>query len=290
MAQNKEIDEISGVETTGHEWDGIKELNMPLPRWWVWTFYVTIIWAIGYWVAMPSWPLVSDYTRGLLGHSQRATVTEQIATAKAAQAQYLDRIAASDPETIKNTPDLLEFALAGGRSAFAVNCVQCHGSGGAGAPGYPNLNDDDWLWGGDMAAIHTTLRHGIRAAADPDTRQNDMPAFVRDGLISRAQADDAAEYVLQISGQAHDEAAAARGKAVFAEQCVACHGPEGKGMPELGSPNLTDAIWLYGGDREALHQTLIAGRKGVMPAWQGILDPQTLKMLTVYVHSLGGGQ
>jgi cytochrome c oxidase cbb3-type subunit 3 len=289
VAEKKQIDSVTGVEMTGHEWDGIRELDMPLPRWWLWTFYVTIVWSIGYWVAMPSWPLISDYARGLLGYSQRATVAAEIADAKAAQAQYLDRIAASDPATIRNTPALLEFALAGGRSAFAVNCVQCHGSGGAGAPGYPNLNDDDWLWGGSLDAIQTTLRHGIRSA-DPDTRLNDMPAFVRDGLLDRAQANDAVEYVLQLSGEDHDAAGAMRGKTVFAEQCVSCHGPAGKGMRDLGSPDLTDAIWLYGGNRQALQQTVLNGRKGVMPAWQGILDPQTLKMLTVYVHSLGGGE
>jgi cytochrome c oxidase cbb3-type subunit 3 len=262
---------------------------MPLPRWWIWTFYVTIVWSVAYWVAMPSWPLVSDYTRGLLGYSQRATVARQIAAAKAAQVQYLDRIAASDLATVRNTPDLLEFALAGGRSAFSVNCVQCHGSGGSGAPGFPNLNDDAWLWGGTLDAIHTTLLHGIRAD-DPDTRLNDMPAFVRDELITRPQANDVVEYVLMISGQDHDAAAAARGKTVFAEQCASCHGDNGKGKQDLGAPNLTDAIWLYGGDRGALQQTVIGGRKGVMPAWQGVLDPQTLRMLAVYVHSLGGGE
>jgi len=289
MAEKNQIDEVTGVEMTDHEWDGIRELDMPLPRWWLWTFYITIVWAIGYWVAMPSWPLIDDYARGLLGYSQRATVAEEIATAKAGQAQYLDRIAASDLATIANTNDLRNFSLAGGRSAFAVNCVQCHGSGGAGGPGYPNLNDDAWLWGGTLEAIHTTLQHGIRAA-DPDTRLNDMPAFVRDGLIDRAQAADVVEYVLQISGQEHDGAAATRGEAVFAEQCVACHGPQARGQQDLGAPNLTDAIWLYGGDRATLLRTIAAGRKGVMPAWQGILDPNTLKMLTVYVHSLGGGE
>jgi cytochrome c oxidase cbb3-type subunit 3 len=289
MADRKPVDEVTGIETTGHEWDGIRELNQPLPRWWVWTFYVTIVWSIAYWIAMPSWPWISDYSRGLLGYSQRATVAEQIAGAKAAQAQYLDRIAASDVATIRNTPDLLEFALAGGRSAFAVNCVQCHGSGGAGAPGYPNLNDDAWLWGGTLDAIRTTLRHGIRSD-DPQTRFNEMPAFVRDGLLTREQASDVVEYVLQVSGQDHDTAAATRGKGVFSEQCVSCHGADARGQQDLGAPNLTDAIWLYGGDREALRQQLFAGRNGVMPAWQGILDPQTLKMLAVYVHSLGGGE
>ena len=289
MTDNRHVDDVTGVETTGHEWDGIRELNMPLPRWWVWTFYVCIVWAIGYWIAMPSWPLVSDYTRGLLGYSQRATVAAEIAAAKSAQAQYLDRIAANDLSTIHDTPALLEFALAGGRSAFAVNCVQCHGSGGAGAPGFPNLNDDAWLWGGSLDAIHTTLRHGIRAS-DPETRINQMPAFVRDGLITRTQANDAVEYVLKISGQDADAVAAGRGKAVFSAQCASCHGADARGQHDLGAPNLTDAIWLYGGDRHALQQTLIAGRGGVMPAWQGILDPRTLKMLAVYVHSLGGGE
>lgn len=289
MTDEKHIDEVTGVETTGHEWDGIRELNMPLPRWWVWTFYVCIVWAIGYWVAMPSWPLANDYARGLLGYSQRAKVAEEIAIARSAQAQFLDRIAASEPGTIRNTPELLDFALAGGRSAFAVNCVQCHGSGGAGAPGYPNLNDDSWLWGGTLESIQTTLLHGIRSD-DPDTRLNDMPALVRDGLIERAQANDVVEYVLQISGQDADAAAADRGKAVFSEQCVSCHGANAKGQQDLGSPNLTDGIWLYGGDRESLLQTVINGRKGVMPAWQEILNPETIKMLTVYVHSLGGGE
>lgn len=289
MTDNKHVDDVTGVETTGHEWDGIRELNMPLPRWWVWTFYVTIVWAIGYWIAMPSWPLISDYTRGLMGYSQRATVAEQIAEAKSAQAQYLDRIVASDVEAIAASEDLRNFAFAGGKSAFAVNCIQCHGTGGTGSPGYPNLNDDSWLWGGTLDAIHTTLRHGIRAD-DPDTRINDMPAFVRDGLITREQADDVVEFVLQISRQEHDATAAARGKEVYAEQCAACHGANGRGQQDLGAPNLTDAIWLYGGDRASLQRTLIDGRGGVMPAWQRILAPETIKMLTIYVHGLGGGE
>ena len=183
----------------------------------------------------------------------------------------------------------MQTAVQGGRSAFVVYCVQCHGSGGAGAPGYPNLNDDSWLWGGTFDAIHATLLHGIRAD-DPDTRVNDMPAFVRDGLIDRAQANDVVEYVLTISGQDADTAAAERGKVVFSEQCASCHGGNAKGLTDLGAPNLTDAIWLYGGDRNSLQQTVLNGRKGVMPAWQKILDAQTIKMLTVYVHSLGGGE
>lgn len=289
MADAPELDQLSGLETTGHEWDGIKELNSPLPRWWLWTFYATVAWAIGYWIVMPAWPLVSSYTGGILGYHQRARVAEDIAAAEAAQSGYRQRIAAAELETIRGDPELLAFAIAGGRSAFAVNCSQCHGSGAAGSRGYPNLNDDDWLWGGDLANILTTIRYGIRSGHD-ETRVSDMPAFLKDELLTRAQVGDVADYVLSLSGKPHDAAAAARGKAVFAEQCVACHKEGGVGNREVGAPNLTDQIWLYGGDRESIVRTVSYSRRGVMPAWDGRLAPVTVKQLAVYVHSLGGGE
>jgi cytochrome c oxidase cbb3-type subunit 3 len=275
--------------TTGHDWDGIEEYDRPLPRWWLWTFYATIVWAIGYWVLMPAWPLVSSYTTGLLGYSQRQVLGDEMAAARKAQAKYVVRIAEQPLDRIRTDSELLEFALAGGRSAFAVNCSQCHGQGAEGSKGYPNLNDDSWLWGGTLDAIYRTIRVGIRSTHS-DTRVSAMPAFLRDNMLTKAQIGDTAEFVLSLGKRATDQAAAARGKAVFAEQCVACHGPAGKGNPELGAPDLTDAIWLYGGDRGTIVQTISYARHGVMPAWEGRLDAVTIKQLAIYVHSLGGGR
>lgn len=283
-------DPVTGVDTTGHEWDGIKELDNPLPRWWLWVFYACILWSVGYWIVMPAWPLVSSYTKGFLGHSQRVTLIEEIAAAKSGQAQWLDRIKAASVEEIRADPQLLEFAMAGGRSAFAVNCSQCHGLGAAGSKGYPNLNDDAWMWGGTPEQILYTVTHGIRNPDDPDARWSEMPKFGKDGVLNQQQIGDVVEHVLALSGQDADAARAAGGKAVFAEQCVACHGEDGKGNAELGAPNLTDSIWLYGGDRAALTETVNNARFGIMPAWGLKLDETTLKQLAVYVHALGGGQ
>lgn len=289
MAENREIDEVTGQETTGHEWDGIKELDSPMPRWWVWTFYVTIAWAVAFMIAMPSVPLVSTYTKGVLGFSQREAVRQDIAEARQAQSGFLTRIEQASLQEIASVSDLQEFAMAGGRSAFAVNCSQCHGAGGAGAPGFPNLNDDAWLWGGNLDQIYETLRVGIRAE-HPDTRFNQMPAFLGDEILTRDQVDDVVEYVLQISNQDNDAQAAARGRVVFNEQCASCHQASGKGSYDLGSPNLTDAIWLYGGSRSEIWQTVANSRNGVMPNWDDKLDEVTRKQLSIYVHALGGGE
>jgi len=282
-------DDVTGTETTGHEWDGIRELDTPLPRWWVWVFYATIVWSVAYWVVMPAWPLISDHTRGLLGYSQRATVAGDLAEARSAQAAYVKRIAELPLDAIRRDPELLAFALGGGRSAFAVNCSQCHGAGGVGAKGYANLNDDDWLWGGRLEDIERTIRVGIRSG-HPDARANDMPAFQRDGVLDAAKVDDVAEYVLSLSGRATDSAAAGRGRPLFADNCAACHGETGRGNTELGAPNLTDGIWLYGGDKVSVVASIAGSRRGVMPAWEGRLDPVTIKQLAIYVHAFGGGQ
>jgi cytochrome c oxidase cbb3-type subunit III len=277
-------------ETTGHEWDGITELNRPLPKWWLWTFYATIIWAIFYWLLMPSWPLVTSYTKGWLGYSQRARVAEQVAQAKAEKAKYRDKIAAIDLEAIVQDPELLSFALAGGEAAFGDNCAPCHGRGAQGAFGYPNLRDDSWLWGdGTLAAIHQTILHGIRAD-DPQTRMNQMPAFGRTNILSEPQIGDVAAYVLSLSGNANDKAAVDPGAKIFAANCVACHGADGKGSAKLGAPDLTDELWLYAGDKLTVMETIRNGRGGVMPAWAKRLDPETIKELAIYVHSLGGGR
>jgi len=289
VADTNRTDQVTGYQTTGHEWDGIEELNRPLPKWWLYTFYACVLWSLVYFVLYPSWPLVSGYTQGVLGYSQRETVAAQLEAAQEAQKQWRDQIAAKDLSAIKADPDLFQFAVAGGAAAFGDNCAPCHGTGAQGFVGYPNLNDDVWLWGGSLEAIHTTLLYGIRAQND-DTRLNDMLAFGRDQILTRDQVKDVTEYVRALSNQDHDAAAAERGATVFADNCVACHNEGGIGSQELGAPNLTDAIWLYGGSREAIYESVYNGRMGVMPAWEDRLDAVTIKQLTVFVHSLGGGE
>jgi cytochrome c oxidase cbb3-type subunit 3 len=291
MAANRDVDALSGVETTGHEWDGIKELNKPLPKWWLYVFYITILWSIGYWVAYPAFPMISDYTKGLLGYSQRARLNASLAEARAAQAKYNDAIAKESFAEIKSNPELLNFALAGGRSAFQNNCAGCHGRGAQGAPGYPNLNDDNWIWGGTLEQIQQTILYGIRNGSE-QARASQMPRFGLDGLLTPDQISDTAEYVRSLSNLPHDPAAAERGKAIFHGEggCVTCHGEDGKGNQDIGAPNLTVNIWLYGGAKEDIMKSIETGRGGVMPAWVNRLDPVTIKKVALYVHSLGGGQ
>jgi cytochrome c oxidase cbb3-type subunit 3 len=290
MADEKHIDEHSGTATTGHEWDGIRELNTPLPRWCLWTFYATILFAVGYWVLMPSWPGLTGYAHGVLGYSSRAAVDASVSEARQAMAGMREKIATTPLADIVKNPDLLEFAMAGGRSAFAVNCSQCHGGDAAGRRGFPNLNDDDWLWGGKLDDIHFTITHGVRNGADPDARNMQMPRFLADSILKPDQIGDVADYVLSLSGAAHDAAAAARGEPLFAQNCAACHGDKGQGNKDMGAPRLSDNIWLYGGDRDTIIKTISYARNGVMPNWGARLDPETIKELAVYVHSLGGGQ
>jgi len=287
---DKDTDAVTGIETTGHEWDGIKELNNPLPRWWLWTFYLTIIWAVGYAIAYPALPLVSGAPRGLLDYSSREAVHEKMAAAREAQADLHQKIESLPVAEIRQNPDAYQFAVNGGRAAFAVNCSQCHGSGAQGSPGYPNLNDDDWLWGGSLQAIQTTIQHGIRFAGDDDSRYSEMPAFGRDGLLNHAQIVDAANYVRKLAGLEHDSAAAEAGMTVFEENCAACHKSNGVGDREQGAPNLTDAIWHYGSSLDAVTRQISNPKHGVMPAWGGRLDAATIKELTLFVHSLGGGE
>jgi len=290
MSEEKSVDELTGVETTGHEWDGIQELNNPLPAWWRLIFWGTVIWSIGYWIVYPAWPLLSDYTRGWLGYSSRADVAAEIATAREAQAEQTAKLQTASLESIRTDPALLEFALAGGRSAFNVHCTQCHGSGAQGFRGFPNLNDDEWLWGGTLKDISYTITHGVRNEIDDQARSSAMPAFLTDNILTKNQISDVASYVLSLSGKTDDEAAAKRGAGIFKENCVACHSEGGKGNPEFGAPALNNAIWLYGGDKDTIIETVSRSRRGVMPAWGRILEPVTVKKLAIYVHSLGGGK
>ncbi len=290
MVEHKEIDDVSGVETTGHEWDGIKELNSPMPRWWLGILYASIVWSIGYWIVYPAIPLVDSYTTGLFGYSSRAEVASEMDSVREAQAGHIAELRSASLEQIRTNPDLLEFALAGGRSAFNVNCSQCHGSGAQGFSGYPNLNDDEWLWGGTLDEIQYTIAHGARNEMDDDAHLSDMPAFLTDEILSREEIADTTQYVLQLSGGEYDAGAALQGAAIYDEQCAACHAEDGAGDNELGAPALNNAIWLYGGSAKAIAETISNSRSGVMPAWGGILDDVTVKQLAIYVHSLGGGQ
>jgi len=290
----RDIDEVSGVETTGHSWDGIKELNNPLPRWWLYVFYGTIVWAIGYMIVMPAIPalpgLGMNNTLGIAGHSDRAEVARKVEELHTERAAAASRLVTASLNEIENDMSLQQFALAMGESAFGDNCATCHGAGGRGAKGYPMLADDIWLWDGTLEGIETTLRHGIRHTEDPDTRRNTMPAFGRDGLLTPREIDDLVQYVLDLSGREANRAAVDRAAPVFATQCVTCHGADGKGNRQLGAPDLTDHEWLFGGEPRDIQQTIYSARNAHMPAWQGRLDDPTIKALAVYVHSLGGGE
>ena len=290
MAEQNEIDHVSGKTTTGHEWDGIKELNTPLPRWWLLTFYATIIWAIGYWIVYPAWPLLSSYTTGVLHYSSRADVAVELASLEKIRGQKMVALGSASLAEIEKDPALLALARARGKTVFGDNCAPCHGSGAAGAKGYPNLNDDDWLWGGSLDQIMQTIQFGVRSG-HPKTHDSAMLAFGKDGILKPEQIVTVANYVRSLSGlptaQGYDAAA---GKKIFADNCASCHGDTGKGNQDLGAPNLTDKIWLYGSDEASLVETITNGRSGVMPAWVDRLDPSTIKAMAVYVHSLGGGK
>jgi len=290
MAEQNDIDHVSGKTTTGHQWDGIKELNTPLPRWWLLTFYATIIWAIGYWIAYPAWPLLSSYTTGVLGWSSRGAVAVELANLEKIRGEKTAALGAASLADIEKDPALLALARARGRTVFGDNCAPCHGSGASGAKGYPNLNDDDWLWGGTLDQIMQTIQYGIRSG-HPKTHESAMLAFGKEGVLKPEQIITVANYVRSLSGlptaPGYDAAAGAK---IFADNCVACHGDKGQGNQELGAPNLSDKIWLYGSDEATIIETIANGRSGVMPAWVDRLDPSTIKALAVYVHSLGGGK
>ena len=280
------------VETTGHEWDGIEEFNNPLPRWWVWVFYATIVWGIGYSVAYPAWPLISGATPGLLGASTRADVAAEIQRFDDANAAIKQQLIDAELTEISANADLMGYAERAGAAVFKTNCAQCHGSGAAGVEGkgYPNLLDDDWLWGGDIENIHTTVTHGIRNTTDADARYSEMPKFGADELLEPQQIKEVVEYVLQLSGQEHDAALASAGQTVYVDNCAACHMEDGSGDQAQGAPKLSDAIWLYGGSREAITQTVTYARFGVMPNWNTRLSEDEIRAVALYVHSRGGGQ
>ena len=283
----QDVDEFSGIETTGHSWDGVKELNNPLPRWWVSIFYATVIWSIGYCILYPAWPMLESATKGVLGYSSRAEVQASLADLQERRAPWRNRIAAAELTEIVADDELQRFARRAGGAAFQLHCSQCHGSGAQGAVGYPNLNDDAWLWGGTLDAIHFTITHGVRNGSD-DARDSEMPAFGED--LSEEEIEATAAFVLKLGGLDHDAAKAGKGAVLYEDNCSACHGEAGEGDPEQGAPKLADAIWLYAGDQAGIVSQIKNPTHGQMPGWGDQLDAVTIKELAVYVHTLGGGQ
>ena len=296
---DKDVDAYSGIETTGHEWDGIKELDNPLPRWWLWIFYATILWSVIYMIFMPALPSLPGFdngsTRGLRNHSERANVAMAIADLEATRGPNFQRLLQT-AETggitaIESDPELLNFALAAGRSAFGDNCATCHGEGAQGFIGYPNLNDDEWIWGGSFDEIRHTLNVGIRWDESPETRFSQMPNYGRDELLSRDEIRAVTDYVMTLAElSAPTEAGQTVGADIFDVQCSTCHMADGTGDRSQGAPNLTDQVWLYGDTREQIYNTIYRGPYGQMPAWDGRLSEETITALAAYVYLLGGGE
>lgn len=290
--RSPDVDSHSGVETTGHEWDGIKELNNPLPRWWRFVFWATVVVSVVYWILMPAWPALpgmQGHTVGVLSQSDRAEVAEKVETAKTERAALGAKLASMDAASILKNAELSQLALGLGESAFGDNCATCHGSGGRGAKGYPRLSDDVWLWGGTLEAIEQSIRYGIRSGHAQE-RASEMPAFGRDEFLTATQVADLVQLVRLKSNQASDRAAALRAEPVFQDNCASCHGVDARGDRTQGAPNLTDEEWVYGGDVASIRRTIFGPRNGVMPAWVDRLDPATVRALAIYVHTLGGGE
>jgi cytochrome c oxidase cbb3-type subunit III len=284
----RDVDEHSGTETTGHEWDGIRELDTPLPRWWLWIFFACIAYAVVYWILMPAWPGLHTSTPGLLHKSSRAQVERDLAALAAQRKAEGGQLATATLEQIERDPAMQSYALAVGQSIFSDNCAPCHGPGGTGGKGYPNLRDDVWLWGGSLEDIQRTITYGIRSG-DPNARTSAMPAFGRDQILKPDQIDDLTEFVVALSHRPADIAAVKRAGPVFEANCAVCHGPTGQGNQTLGAPNLTDSDWLYGSDRATIHDQIWNAHAGVMPAWGHRFDPATIKALTVYIHVNAAG-
>ncbi|MEP1522188.1 cytochrome-c oxidase, cbb3-type subunit III [Ascidiaceihabitans sp.] len=277
------------IGTTGHSWDGIEELNNPMPRWWLYTFYLCIVWGIGYTIAYPAWPLVSAATSGMLEYSTRGEVVEQIAEVDAANAAINTRLASVDLGEIITDPELESYATSSGKAVFNTFCVQCHGrEGGLGAAGYPVLSDDDWLWGGDIENIHLTVAHGIRNEDDDDARYSEMPAFGE--ILEPEEIEQVVNFVMSLSETPQDASLVDAGAVVYEDNCSACHGEQGLGDRDQGAPNLADAIWLYGGDVDTLRETVTYSRYGVMPPWSNRLSEAEIRAVSAYVHQLGGGE
>lgn len=281
----KDRDPLTGHKTTGHEWNGITELNTRVPRS-IWFFViVTHLWALIVWILLPTWPLVTTYTKGILGVDQRQEVEEAVIAANQARSDWAQQIDELDAEQIMAEPALSARVRATGHQLFGDNCSGCHGRDAAGGPGFPSLIDDAWLWGGDTDTIMETLRVGINAP-HPETRYAEMMAFGRNGILDREQIRVVADYVQSLSGAQVAPARLEQGAEIFADNCASCHGEDGTGSTDLGAPNLTDDFWIYGGDDQSLFTTIHDGRAGWMPAWEGRLTLTERKILAVYLQQL----
>ncbi len=286
----EEVDPVSGRVTTGHEWNGIKELDTPVPRGVLIFLIVTHIFAVIWWFVMPTWPLGTTYTKGLLNTNQHKIVEERLVQANAARASWVDAIETASFDEIRADPKLMGIVRSTGHQLFGDNCAACHGRDGKGGHGYPDLTDDDWIWGGDPEMIAETMRIGINSP-HPESRASQMPAFGRDQMLDRRQVVDVAAYVHSLSNPSESTSATIgsieAGKEVFLANCAACHGEDAKGNRDLGAPNLADGYWIYGGDLQAIITTIHSGRQGHMPTWDERLSPAEIKILALYVHSLG---
>ncbi|MBX6323646.1 MAG: cytochrome-c oxidase, cbb3-type subunit III [Rhodospirillaceae bacterium] len=284
-----ERDPYTGHATTGHEWDGIRELNTAVPRP-VWVFLIAAaLFSVVYWVLMPAWPLGRTYTRGLLGADARRDVVASLQRAALARSDWTARVAAGDFAAVAADEALMARVRETGHALFGDNCAACHGVDAAGGPGFPSLIDGTWLWGGAPDTVFETIRVGVNAE-HPETRVSQMPAFGRDGMLDRQAILDVVAYVRSLSqpgiaaGPESDRVAA--GREVFAANCTACHGEDARGSDETGAPDLTDTFWLYGGDEESIYRTVYGGRQGHMPSWEGRLSDLDRRTLTLYVLDL----
>ena len=287
----KKSDKTDNVLTTGHEWDGIQEFDNPMPKWWLYTFYACIIWGIGYAIAMPAWPLISSATPGVLGYSTRQNAHAEIAAQELANAGINTQLENTDLISISQDRELMSYAKNAGASVFRTWCAQCHGSGAAGvqANGYPNLLDDDWLWGGDENAIYQTIAHGVRNDIDEDARYSEMPNFGE--ILEPNEINAVTNFVISLSGgDVLNPDLVSFGSEIYADNCSACHGDTGQGDRDQGAPKLDDAIWLFGGSFDEIQAQITKSRNGVMPNWQGRLSEAEMRAVALYVHSLGGGE
>ena len=284
----RERDPLTGHKTTGHEWDGITELNTRVPRAVWWSIGITHVWALVIWILMPTWPLINTYTKGLLGIDQQESVEEVVRERRLARAEWVEAIERQSFDEIRADPNLMSIVSGTGPVLFADNCSVCHGAEAQGGPGFPSLTDTAWLWGGEDETILETLRVGINAP-HPETRVSQMLAFGRNGILTREEIRTVADYVMSLSGGTEaDPARLTAGADIFAANCAACHGEDAKGLREVGAPDLTDEFWLYGGDADALFHTVHDGRQGWMPAWEDRLTLADRKILTLYIRELAG--
>jgi cytochrome c oxidase cbb3-type subunit 3 len=274
--------------TTGHIWDGVREYNNPLPKWWLYVFYACVAWAAGMCLLYPSIPGLHTYWHGLLGYSSRAEAMQGWRQMQGRHAEAMTRIAQLPIEKVAADDKLREVAMQAGRIAFANNCAPCHGQGGTGSVGFPALGDDVWLWGGKLTDIDTTVTHGVRSA-DPDARQSQMPSF-GDGILKPAQIEQVADYVGVWWGVTPAGTDVSAGAKLFADNCAACHGAKGEGSHDFGAPPLNAHIHLYQGTHDAIVAQVTRPREGLMPNWNTRLDPATIKSVALYVHALGGGE